>query len=198
MHEEARDAVAALPFELGRPRPVAAQPDLRVPRAGDAPRFDEPEHRRAVRALDAEDLRPGVGVRVEVDQPDGPAARRDRGDARLGDRVVAAERHRQRAGVDDLADDPLDRRVRGRGIRGHDGRVAVVDDAQHRERVDAGLEVRARRARRAPDRPRREPRARDGRRRGRRSARRRSPRRSRRAPPAPARAARPPNDRKPA
>ncbi len=65
--------VLALPRELGRPGPVAAQPDLRVTRAVDRARLDETEHRRAVRALDAEHLAAGVGVRVEVDQPDRPA-----------------------------------------------------------------------------------------------------------------------------
>ena len=62
------DAVLALPVELGRPGPVAAQPDLRVAPAGTLPRLDEPVHRRAVRDGDAEHLGPGVGVGVEVDQ----------------------------------------------------------------------------------------------------------------------------------
>ena len=81
----------------------------------------------------------------------------------------------------DLADGRLDRRVRARRVGGQHRRVAEVDDPQLLERVDLGLEVRAGRAARGADRPRREARARAGRRRGRRSARRRSRRRSRRA-----------------
>ena len=55
-----------------------------------------------MRELDAEDLVAGVGVGVEVDQADRAAAARERADVGLGDRVVAAEDDRQRAGVDDL------------------------------------------------------------------------------------------------
>jgi hypothetical protein len=160
VHEERRNPAFALPPEFGRPGPVAAEADLRVARAGDRTGLDEPEHRRPVRALDAEHLAARVGVRVEVDQPERPAARRDRRGAGLGDRMVAAERQRDDACVDDLADQPRDRRVRMRRVGGQHRRVAVVDDAQLRERVDARFEVRAGRARRGADRARREPRPR--------------------------------------
>jgi hypothetical protein len=61
--------------------------------------------------LDTEDLAPGVRVRVEVQQPDGPTAFDERRDAGLGDRVDPAERDRHRARVDHVADDAGDRRV---------------------------------------------------------------------------------------
>ena len=64
-----------LPRELRLARPVAAQADLDVARAGRRARLDEPVHRRPVRDLDAEDLRAGVGVRVEVDEADRAVAR---------------------------------------------------------------------------------------------------------------------------
>ncbi len=67
--------------------------------------------------------------------------------------------HRQSTCVDDLADDSLDRGLRRARIGRYDRRVAVVDDAQRGERVDACFEVRAGRARGAPDRARREARA---------------------------------------
>ena len=116
----------------------------------------EPVHRRAVRALDAEHLRAGVGVRVEVQQADGPAPCGDRAHVRLGDRVVAAEDDRDRARVDDLPDHALDRRMRGGCVGRDDGRVAVIDDPQDVERVDLRLEMRPRRAARRTDRARRE------------------------------------------
>ena len=75
------------------------------------------------------------------------------------------------------------------GSAGIDGRVAVVDDPQGRERVDAGLEVRPGRARRSRGSRAGRSACRAGRRRGRRSARRRSRHRRRRAAPGPARAA---------
>jgi len=129
VHEERRDPALALPLELGRPGPVPAQADLRVPRACHRAGLDEAEHRRPVRALDAEHLAARVGVRVEVDQADRTAASRDRRRAGLGDRVVAAERDRDGAGSDDLADQIRDRSVRMRRVGGQHGCVAVVDDA---------------------------------------------------------------------
>ena len=72
-----------------------------------------------MRALDAEHLEARVRVRVEVQKTDRTTTRGNRPDVRLGDRVVAAE-HGEHAGVDDLADELLDRLVRSRGIRGND------------------------------------------------------------------------------
>ena len=116
--------------------------------------LDESVHRRPVRALDREDLAAGVGVRVEVDEAD---ARGDRAHVRLRDRVVAAEHDRHRAGVDDLADDILDRSMRPLGIGRQHRRVAEVDDPQLGEGVDARLQVRPGRAARRSDRARRKP-----------------------------------------
>ena len=169
-----------LPGELRLAGPVAAQADLHVARRVDVPGLDEPEHRRPVRELDAEDLAAGVGVRVEVDEADRPVARGDRADVRLGDRVVAAEHDRQqRRRRTTWPTSSLDRRVRARRVGGQHGRVAEVDDPQLLEGVDLRLEVRpGRAARRRGSRAARSGRP-GGRRRGRRSARRRSRRRSR-------------------
>ena len=141
------------------PGQYPAQTDLGIPPAGDATRFDEAVHRRPVRVLDTEDLAARVRMRVEVDQAHRPAALCDRCDTRLRDRVVAPERDGQRACIDDLAHQRLDRRVRSRRVGGDHRRVAVVDDRERGERVDPRLEVRTGRARRGPDRTRCEPRA---------------------------------------
>ena len=91
-----------------------------------------------------------------MDEPDGPVTFRAGADVGLGDRVVAAEHDRDQAGVEHLADGRLDCGVRARRVGRQDGRVAVVDDPQLRERVDLRLEVRARRAARGADRARAE------------------------------------------
>jgi hypothetical protein len=158
--EDARDPAAPLPRELGLARPVAAQPDLDVPVSVDVAALDEPVHRRAVRALDAEDLRAGVGVRVEMGEPDRAVRRRDGAHVRLGDRVVAAEHDRHRARLDGVAHERLQGVERGERIRRDDRRIAEVHDPERGERVDPGLEVRARRAAGGTDRPRPEPRSR--------------------------------------
>ena len=107
------DAALTLPLELGRPGPVAAKADLRVA----LPRIDVPASTSRYigvpcETLEAEDLAAGVGVRVEVDQArPGRACAASAVDARLGDRVVAAEGDRHDARLGDLADEPLDRRV---------------------------------------------------------------------------------------
>ena len=156
VHEEARDPALALPGELRLVGPVAAQPDLDVARGVNVPLLDQPVHRRAVRDLDAPHLRAGVGVRVEVDEPDRAVTLGAGADVGLGDRVVAAEHDRDRAGVEHLADQLLDRRVVALGARRAHRRVAEVDDAQRRERVDLGLEVAPGRQARCADRPRAE------------------------------------------
>ena len=67
--------------------------------------------------------------------------------SRLGDRVVAAEDDRDRAGGEHLRDRVLDRDVRADRVGREDRRVAEVDDPQDgAQRVDAGLEVRPGRA----------------------------------------------------
>ncbi len=146
--------------ELGLARPVAAQADLDVARRVDPALLDEPVHDRAVRQRRAEHRLAGVGVRVEVDQADRPAAAGDRADVGLGDRVIAAEHDRQRARVDDLAHQGLDRLVRLDRLGRQHGRVAEVDHPQHGEGVHPGLEVRPGRARRGADRARPEARPR--------------------------------------
>ena len=66
----------------------------------------------------------------------------------------------QHAGGEHLPDGRLDRGVRDVRVGGDHRRVAEVDDAQLRERVDLRLEVRAGRAAGAADRARRQARAR--------------------------------------
>ncbi len=146
MHEEARDPVLRLPRELALAGPVAPETDLHVARTVDVTVAHEPVHRRPVRDLDAEDLLAGIRMGVEVDEGDRPVHRRNRLDVGLGDRVVAAEDDRDRARRDDLPDDSLDRRVIAGRIGGHDGRVTEVDDAELRDRIEAGLQMRAWRA----------------------------------------------------
>ena len=63
-------AALGLPAELGLARPVAAQADLGVAAPVDVAVVDQLLHEGAVRAPDAEDLRAGVGVGVEVDDAD--------------------------------------------------------------------------------------------------------------------------------
>src|SRR5215210_2647864 len=160
MHEEAGDAPLRLPGELGLPRPVAAQAYLRV-----APRvyvsgLDEPAHYRAVREFDAEDLGARVGVRVEVNQAYGSVRGGAGAHVRLGDGVVPAEDHRDRARPEHLCDGRLYGGVGADGIRRQDQRVTEIHDPQLADRVDPSLELRARRAARGTDRAGRETRAR--------------------------------------
>jgi hypothetical protein len=77
-------------------------------------------------------------------------------DVGLGDPVVAAEHDRDRAGVEHLADGSLDRRVAGLRVGRDDRSVPVVEDPKRLECVDLGLQMRARRAARRPDRARAE------------------------------------------
>ena len=159
VHEEARDAALGLPGEDVLAGPVAAQPDLDVALRRHQARLDELVHRRPVRLAHPEDLGARVRVGVEVDQPD-RAVRRARTPARRDrDRVIAAEHDRDRAGGHHLAHRLGDRAVRAHMVGGQHGRVAVVDDAQLRERVDPRLQVRPRRAARGPDGARGEARA---------------------------------------
>ena len=100
----------------------------------------------------------GVGVGIEMDDPDAARAADlgDRGGGRPGDRVVAAEDDRDRAGRGDLADLAVDHRVAALDPGRDDVRVAGVDDGQDVERLDVELERvdRARRVLRLADRAR--------------------------------------------
>jgi hypothetical protein len=79
-----------------------------------------------------------------MDEAD-PARRRARSHVRLGDRVVAAEDHGKHARRRDIGDGLLDGLVGSDRVGRKHGRVAEIHDAQRFQRVDAGLEVRARR-----------------------------------------------------
>ena len=160
VHEEARDAVLGLPGELGLAGPVAAQADLDIPARVDVALLDEPVEGRPVGDLDAVHLGAGVGVGVEVDEPDRAVGGRDRADVRLRDRMVASEDDRDRAGRQHLPDDRLDGRVRADGIGRDHRRVAEVDDGELGEGIDLGLQMRPLRAARGADRARAETRSR--------------------------------------
>jgi hypothetical protein len=90
-------------------------------------------------------------VGVEVHEPQLAVLPRDGAHVRLGDRVVAAQDDGDRSGRDDLGDGALDLRVRRRGVRGHDRRIAEIDHAELREGVDLRLEVGPGRAARRSD-----------------------------------------------
>jgi hypothetical protein len=142
-------------------RPVAAQTDLDVASRIDAALLDEPAHYRAVREPDAENFFAGVGVGVEVHQAKGTPVRGGAGSqVRLGDGVVSAQDHGQRAGGEYLGDGRLYGGVGAGGVGGKDRGVAVIDYPQVIERVDRGFQVRSRRATRRPDGARRETRPR--------------------------------------
>ena len=159
--KNARDPALALPGELLLARPVAAQADLDVAR-----RVDDALPRRAgTSACRARRSTPKTSVPVSVwvskwTRPTGAVRCRAGADVRLGDRVVAAEHDRHRAGRDDLADGALDRRVRLAPGRPGSPARRRSRRPQHLRRVDPGLEVRPGRAARGADRARAEARAR--------------------------------------
>ena len=64
-----------------------------------------------MRDLDAEHLAARVCVGVEVNETEGTVTRRAGADVRLRDRVIASEDDRNQAGVENVADGRLDRRV---------------------------------------------------------------------------------------
>ena len=157
-HEVPAQALLLHPVEGRQRRPVAAQPDLDEVLALDRARLDQPAHRRAVAGEDAPVVVGGVGVGVEMDDPDAARAADlgDGGRRRPGDRVVAAEDDRDRAGLGDLADLAVDHRVAALDPGRDDVGVAGVDDGQDLERLDVELERvdRARRVLRLADRAR--------------------------------------------
>src|SRR6476469_3627395 len=123
-------------------RPIAAQSDLHEVLALDRAGLDEAAHRRPVAGQDAEGVGGGIGVGVEMDDPDA-ARTTDLGDGRRGgpgDRVVAAEDDRDRAGLGDFADLAVDHRVAALDPGRHDVRVTGVDDGQDVVRIDVELE----------------------------------------------------------
>ncbi len=141
-------------------RPVAAQPDLHEPVAGNGSRFDEASHRRAVAGQVAVDDVGGVGVGVEVDDADVAVAVDvgDGGGRRPRDRVVATEDHRHDAARCDLVDAGADVGVARLGLAVRAVGVAVVDHLDPLEDLDAEIEViGARLVRQRTDRPRAEP-----------------------------------------
>ena len=106
VHEEARDAVLRLPAELALARASSRAGRSARSRSGST----WPSRTSRYIGVPCESSTPNtsvarVRVRVEMDERDGAVDRCDRLDVGLGDRVVAAEDDRDRAGRDDLADD---------------------------------------------------------------------------------------------
>ena len=139
LHEVPGHLLLAHPGEHVRRRPVAAQSDLHEVAPADRARLDQPAHRRAVRGQVAFEAVGGVGVRVELDDTDVARAivLRHRRDVRICDGVVAPEDDGDGACGEDLSDARLDlamaRLERGRKTF----RVAIVDHAELRERIDS-------------------------------------------------------------
>ena len=144
-HLEGPHALFGHPVQRLGLGPVAAQPDLHEPVAATGARLDQAAHRGAV-AVERAHLRvASVGVGVEVDHRDAspPHVARDSRDVGQGDRVVAAQDHRDDARRGDRRDARLERGQRAFGIaRGH-LHVAEVHHAELDERVHAEREARA-------------------------------------------------------
>ena len=73
-HEMPAHALRLHPLEGGLGRPVPAQPDLDEVASLHGTGFDQPAHRGAVAGQDAIRLIGGIGVCVEMDDPDASAA----------------------------------------------------------------------------------------------------------------------------
>ena len=77
-HEVPAQALLLHPLEGLQRRPVAAQADLDEVAALDRARLDQPAHRRAVAGEHAPVVVGGVGVGIEVDDPDAARPARPR------------------------------------------------------------------------------------------------------------------------
>ena len=99
-----------LPCELLLTRPVPAQTDLYIAPWVDRSRLDEPVHRRPVREFQAE-IAPGVCVSVEVHQAERTVHLVAGAHVGLGDRVIAAEDHRDRSSREHGSDSVVNRLV---------------------------------------------------------------------------------------
>jgi hypothetical protein len=158
-HNGQWDAAAAAPHDLvhfvrahalrGHPvqrfglGPVPTQPQLQEPVAAAGAGLDEPPHRQPVADQRPELELAGVGVRVEVDDRDPPPAQRpgDPGHVRPGDRVVAAEDHRDGARLGDILYGRLQAVERLPALDADHLDVPRVDDGQVAQRVDAERKV---------------------------------------------------------
>ena len=143
VHQVPAHALRLHPLERVLRRPVPAQPDLDEVPPEHGTRFDQPAHRRAVAGEVAVDDVGGVGVGVEVDDADvAPAAVIGDGRGRRpGDRVVAAEDHRDDAAARHLGDLRFDVGVADLGLAVRAVGVAVVDDLDPVEDLDAEIQV---------------------------------------------------------
>ena len=123
--------------------PVAAQPHLQEPVAAQGAGLDQPAHRLAVPVQRAELDVAGVGVGVEVDHRDPAEAEvpRDAGGVGEGDRVVAAEHERDRAGGRDGVHRLLEGVQRALDLAGRHLDVAHVDHGDVLQGVDPQREV---------------------------------------------------------
>ncbi|GAB3863154.1 hypothetical protein GCM10027610_109150 [Dactylosporangium cerinum] len=133
------------PVQRFRARPVPAQTQLQEAVAAHRAGLDEPAHRLAVPDQGAELGVAGVGVRVEVDHrhpamTDVPC---HAGGVRPGDRVIAAEDHRDRTGGRDRVHRVFQHAHRAGRVAGEHLDVAGVVDPQVPQRVDAQRQGRA-------------------------------------------------------
>ena len=141
-HEVVAQAVLLHPLEDIEGRPVTAKTDLDEVLAEDGARLDEPSHRCSMAREDAPVVVGGVGVGVEVDDPDA-AGSADFGNCRRGwprDRVIAPEDDRDRARSGDLENLAVDECVATLDPGRDDVRVAGVHHRQQLERLDVELE----------------------------------------------------------
>ena len=118
-HLVGAEALDRHPVQRLRGWPVPAQAHLQEPVPAHRPGLEQPAHRLTVAPQRPELDVAGVGVRVEVNHRD-TAVTEDVGHALgvgVGDRVVAAEDERDRAGPGDLLDC---------GLQGREGRLDVA------------------------------------------------------------------------
>ena len=160
VHEEARDPVLGAATRT-RPAPASSRADRS---ARTAPDRRGPPRRGGTSAsrASARRRRPPCPVSVCVSKWIEPDRPRRAATAAMSGSVIEWSPPSVTGSAPASTTSPtsrLDRRVRPRRVGGDHRRVAVVDDRQRGERVDARLEVRAGRAGRRPDRARREPRA---------------------------------------
>src|SRR4051794_32739492 len=97
--------------------------------------------RRPVEVALAEVLLPRVTVRVELHERHWPVPLCERAKLRQRDRMVAAKCSEEDAALDERRKHLLDLRVRALRVAGRDGDVAVVDDAERLDDVDAEARI---------------------------------------------------------
>src|SRR5439155_16307693 len=124
------------PFDIVLAEAAAAQADLDRSLGIDQSFFDAAPESGRVIDLGAEQFIERVGMRIELNDADGAAAR-DGAQDRQGHRVIAANGDRYRAGLMDLAEERFDETDALAGIQRIDRRVSDIGDIAQTERRDA-------------------------------------------------------------